>query len=278
MPKHTQPAYPRTAPRRARALILALPLATSLLAGLTGCQREPAHTPNATASAATEPLSAPRAEPASIAAPGSDVDLVVLDRRDDGAVLRGVLVAPIPHADPERRMALRAEGLDLAIEVTDVLDARFIEGGVVTLDASHVLRAHRPGRTDTLDVGVYGPLSVMGHQLAYVRGAPPVLEVARVDVDTGVAQAVTQAMAPCWSPALAPDGSIVFASAASGSPRVYRAGAGAPTELTGLLGRFPDAVTAPRVEGNLYVFDDPQGTVWADLATGEVVRTAGGTR
>ncbi len=102
----------------------------------------------------------------------------------------------------------------------------------------------------------------------------PALEVAVADRATGRVRGATQAMAPTWSPALTLDGSaVVFVSGVRGTPRLFRVAEGGDAELLPDLGRFPSAPTPPRFQGDLYVFEDHLGVVWADLEQGRIVRT-----
>lgn len=210
--------------------------------------------------AATAPL-------AEAARPGE----LVLDTRADGAALFGRLL-PVPaNADPDRRLALRVhpESLAPALDGATALDARFVDGGLVVVTEAHALAFH--GGSDAasaiLDTRVEGPLSVRGADVAYVRGAWPELEVARANVQTGVASPVTDGLAPTWNPALAGDGSIVFVSGATGGPKLLRAdAAGRITELPAT--RFPASAVAPRVVDGRLEFEDEAGAAWIDLATG----------
>jgi hypothetical protein len=206
---------------------------------------------------------------------------VLLDRRDDGATLTGRPERALAESDPERVLVLVARdgaGNALAeaeLEGARVLDARFAGETIVTLGADHVLRAHRDGLVSTLDAGVEAPLSasVSGTIVAYARGEMPTFELARVDVATGEAEALTDAMAPVWSPALSPDGrQIVFVSGATGSPRLYRIeGGGTPTLLPD-VGAFPSSLRAPRWdESGTLTFEDEAGARHAlDLTTAEL--------
>lgn len=199
---------------------------------------------------------------------------VELDRRPDGARLTGALAPVRPNADAERVVVLKTGGALPSLDGARVLDARFAAGGVVYVDADHVLRFHHASGSVELDRGAYGPLAVAGSEIAYVRGSAPRLELARANVTTRTAQQLTTAMAPCWSPALTPDGaSVVFVSAVAGSPRLYRVDRGGTPRALGELGRIPDSPVGPRFEQGLYTFDDQLGTVWADLDTGRIVRT-----
>jgi len=203
----------------------------------------------------------------------------VLDRRADGARIAGHLAPFPPNADPERVLVIRASGLSPAIAAqldgTRVVDARFVGDAVATIGPDHVLRLHTQAGASELDREAYGPMSVAGTRIVYVRGEMPFFEVARADITTGTATALTTNMAPAWSPALTPDGeTIVFVSGAGGSPRLYRIeGSGAPEALPETA-RTPSSPIAPRFEDGLLVFEDEQGTAWLDLEQGRIVRTS----
>ena len=205
-----------------------------------------------------------------------------LDRRADGARIVGNAAPPPPHTDAEpittvqvvRDGASIATEIDPSLDGAPVLHARFVADGVVTIGADHVLRWHARGRARELDRGAYGPISVAGSRIAYVRGAAPFLELARADVESGTTVGLTQGMAPTWSPALTPDGgAIVFVSGVQGTPRFYRIdGDGAPRALAPTQ-RTPGSPVAPRFDGELLVFDDAYGRAWVDLEQGQIVRT-----
>ncbi|AKF07494.1 TolB family protein [Sandaracinus amylolyticus] len=214
--------------------------------------------------------SRPDAPAAHEAAPLLDEGEVLLDRREDGATLIGRL-APVPEdSDADRVLTLGTSGLDGSLDGASVLDARFVAGGLVVLRADHVLVAHRDGATIELDTQVEGPLSIAGTRVAYVRGEFPELELAIADARSGQARALTQGMAPAWSPALSPDATeIVFVSGVRGSPLLYRVDTrgGAPRALPPSE-RFPTAPVAPRwtADGTLH-FEDERGP--ATLLIGE---------
>lgn len=248
---------------------MVLPLA--FLAGaLLGCEDAAAHRASSAALARSE-LTSTRAEPPSV--PRAEPPAIELDRRPDGALLAGTPLPTRPNADPERVLVLQATGAEPGLAGARVVDARFLGSGVVTLGVDHVLRLHRQGEVTVLDTGAYEPLSVSGTLVAYVRGAPPSLEVALADGATGTRTQLTEQLAPCWSPTISPDGAaIVFISGASGSPRLYRVEPGGAPRLLAQVKRFPSAPVEPRFEDGLYVFDDELGTAWVDSHTGRVVR------
>lgn len=204
---------------------------------------------------------------------------VVLDRRDDGAVLVGRPERALAEADPERVLVLAATDadgrpLDAALAGARVLDARFAGDAVVTLGADHVLRAHRAARVTVLDQGAEAPLSVSGTRVAYARGEMPSFELGRADVATGIAETLTSAMAPVWSPALSPDGrEIVFVSGVTGSPRLYRIGEDDSATPLAEVGVFPSSLRAPRWdEAGTLTFEDEAGARHVlDLAAEELV-------
>ena len=99
---------------------------------------------------------------------------VLLDTRADGATLVGQLQPVLPDSDADRVVLLGSVPLGPDLGGIAALDARFVEGGVVVLGVDRVLRLHADsGDVVALDDEVYGPLSVAGSVLAYVRGAPP---------------------------------------------------------------------------------------------------------
>ena len=256
-------------------------IAAGCILGMVGCESG-ASTPRTAPLARTEPGISQQSAPAVTSERAEEPaasDQVELDRRADGARLIGTLLPVPPHADPERAVILRAIGAEPGLDGARVLDARFTRDGVVTIGTDHVLRLHRGGATTELDTGAYGPLSVAGDQVAYVRGAAPLLELARADVATGSSQQLTQQMAPCWSPTIAPDGgSIVFVSGVEGTPRLYRVERNGVPRALPQIGRTPGSPIGPRFEDGLYVFDDELGTVWVDLDAGRIVRTTGRAR
>lgn len=218
------------------------------------------------------PLTIPTAAP----------DEVILDVRADGAALFGRVVPPPPNADPDRVLVLRGErdGRPFlgSLEGARVLDARFAGSALVVLGTDHVLRVHENDQVAELDAQVHGPLSVAADRVAYVRGEPPDLEVARADLRTGAVEAITQGMAPAWSPALSPDGTeVIFVSGASGSPRLYRSHGG-PARALPASPRFPTGPSAPRWIGDRLVFEDEQGVASIDLRAGTIAAALPGAR
>lgn len=219
----------------------------------------------------------PAEAPLSLPAPRADE--VVLDVRADGATLFGRVVPPIPNADPDRVLVLRSDrsGQPMAgaLEGTQVLDARFAGGALVVLGTDHVLRAYTDTETVELDAQVHGPLTAAGDRVAYVRGEPPELEVARADVRTHSIDAISSGMAPAWCPALRADGrEIIFVSGVTGSPRLYRSDGGAPRALPEAA-RFPTGPSAPRWTGDRLFFEDEAGFASLDLRAGTIVPVQG---
>lgn len=202
--------------------------------------------------------------------------LLVLDRREDGARLLGRLEAAVPNGDPDRVLVLRSEpGAPprlAALEGTRVLDARFVGEHVVVLGADHVLRDYDGAGERVLDRDAEPPLTVAGTVVAYVRGAMPFFEVARADVSTGAARALTDGMAPAWSPALSADGrEVVFVSSVTGSPRLHRVDeSGAVTPLAPSA-RTPSSPEAPRLDGDHLHFRDEAGAAVVELSSGRVL-------
>lgn len=192
----------------------------------------------------------------------------LLERRPDGAALFGtVLAAPI-GGDPDRVMTLRTEdahgrALAAALHGRRVLDARFVDGAIVLLDADHALRLLRDDADVALDEHVIGPLSVAGSSVAYAVGEMPMFELSRVDVRTLEVEVLTHDQGPVWSPALSPDGSeVIFASSASGHPRLMRRGADGTLSVLA-TDRFPTSPRAPTWTGHEIRFEDELG--WTNL-------------
>jgi hypothetical protein len=135
-----------------------------------------------------------------------------------------------------------------------------------------------------VDEGVTGAVSSSpdGRHLVYCRGDGPDAEVFRAD--DGRVRPVTTHMAPVWSPAISPDGrSVVFVSAASGVPALYRVDAdGSPRQLTNVgvrarpgvvpaLAPYPDALTPPLLGREVIVFES-RGAVHVLAADGRPLR------
>lgn len=199
-------------------------------------------------------------------------DEVVLAERADGARLVGEPTPLIPNADPEPSFLIRPVGVSFdGLDGARVLAAHFVDEAVVTIGADHVLRVHDARGVRELDTDAYGPISVMGPEIAYVRGRAPSLEVARAHVTRGEVSQLTQDMAPAWLPALTPDGgAVVFVSGVTGSPRLYRVDRGGAVLALPETSRTPSAAVAPHFEGQLLVFRDHLGVASIDLDTGHV--------
>lgn len=253
----------------------------SLLSGLllltgcavTGCNADDAPEPSAGARADLE-----QPEPGGPAPEDPDApDEVVLDERADGARLVGEPATLIPNADPEPSFLLRSTGVSFdGLDGARVLAAHFVDEAVVTIGTDHVLRVHDARGVREHDTGVYGPISVRGPEIAYVRGRAPSLEVARAHVTRGEVSQLTQDMAPAWLPALTPDGgAVVFVSGANGRPRLYRVDRGGAVVALPETSRTPSAAVAPHFDGQLLVFRDHLGVASVDLETGRVVAREG---
>lgn len=196
-----------------------------------------------------------------------DSPVVLLDSRQ-GATLSGRLEAPIPHTDADRVLRLEATGPLDALSGERILDARFVDGGVVVLDVDHTLYFQDDtGTSIALDGDVYGPLTVAGAYVAYVHGGPPDLELARADVRTGVVERLTTAMAPVWSPALSEDGrEVIFVSGVEGAPRLYRVNAQGVVMALATSPRTPSSPTPPVWRGTTLIFEDEAGTAQVEVA------------
>lgn len=135
-----------------------------------------------------------------------------------------------------------------------------------------------------IDEGVTGAVATSpdGRHLVYCRGDGPDAEVFRAD--DGRVRAVTTGMAPVWSPAISPDGrSVVFVSAASGVPALYRVDADTPPRqltnvgvraLPGVVPRlspYPDALTPPLL-GPAHIVFESRGAVHVLDADGRPLR------
>ena len=223
------------------------------------------------------------AEAALEPAPGSAQGEIVLDRRADGATLWGRLEPIVPNSDADRILIVRAEPPVAGVDGARALDARFAGDAILVLGADHVLRAHAQGSPEQpahqqgaiteVDRAVEAPLAVAGRSVAYARGEMPFFEIARAELDTGGARAITQGMAPAWSPALSPDGrEVVFVSSAQGSPRLHRVDAAGTVTPLPATARTPSSPRAPTLEGDRLTFDDEQGRTTIDLRTGQELR------
>lgn len=221
------------------------------------------------------------AAPQLLTIPSAQPGEVILDVRADGATLFGRVLPAPADTDGDRQLVLRSDlaGQPFAgaLDGVVVLDARFVSEGLVVLGADHVLRVYAGQSVRELDAEAYGPLSVEADTVAYVRGDPPDLEVARADVRTGALEAITIDMAPTGSPALSADGrEVIFVSGVEGSPRLYRASHGGVRALP-TSARVPTAPSAPRWRGDALVMEDEAGVAVIDVRDGSV-RSALATR
>ena len=216
---------------------------------------------------------APRRAALEAAAPAREAGELLLDARADGAALFGTELPPLPNADHDRVLALRASGLALAD--THALDARFFGEGVLVLRRDHRLVYVQGEQERVLDEGVEGPLSVSGEHVAYVKGEMPFFEVAVATL--AGARVVTQGMAPAWNPTLEGE-RLVFVSGAEGEPALHEMprDGGAPHALPGA--RVPSGPSAARLRGDTLTFEDEAGVVSVDLRTGATVRDHEGAR
>lgn len=199
-------------------------------------------------------------------------DGVLVDLADDVRAIQA-RVLPVPaNADPDRVLAIRVDGYP-ELDGAEALDARFVAGGVVVLGADHVLRFYtQPGAAPVaLDDQVEPPLAVGGVHVAYARGEMPFFEIARVDVTTGGIEALTSGLAPCWSPALTPDGArAAFACSHEGETRLFLH-EGQPQLMP--RARFPTGPSAPRFDGERLAFTDEEGAAVVELRTGALLAT-----
>jgi len=209
-------------------------------------------------------------------------DWTELDRRGDDALL-GALLPVLEHTDAGRTLTLGStlDGpLSDALEGLVVQDARFVGFGVVVIDADHALVAYdEGGNARVLDHDAHGPLSVAEGVVAYTRGSPPDLELARAYPSRGVTETLTEGMAPVWSPALSADGrEVVFVSGVAGLPQLHRLSASGALAALPVSARVPSAPTAPLWRGAELVFEDEQGVVALDLPTGGVIAALDGAQ
>lgn len=203
---------------------------------------------------------------------------VMLDRSASGAVLLGQ-PRPVPaDTDGARVLSLRwldERGVTVPTDALgDVEDARFVPGetGLVAVrENAELVLLDAPGaNARVLGRDAHGPLSVAPHAVAFAQGQPPELEIARADLRSGVVRAVTVGQAPCWSPALSPDGdAVLYVSATSGLPELYVVrGNAAPRRLSrraeGEIVPFPTSPRAPT-----WVGDEHRGTLSFGDETGE---------
>ena len=239
-------------------------LLLALAGAWVGCTAEPVPASSADApNAALQPVDAVRGEP------------VVLDERGD-LTLRGHIRPVLGHTD-EGRVVLLDEDLSgrlgEALSGMAVIDARFVGFGAVVIDEDHELLAYdEAGQMRRLDGDAYGPLTVAAGAVAYTRGSPPDLELARAQVRNGLVEQLTHGMAPVWSPALADDGrAVVFASGVAGVAQLHHLDASGSVAALPVAARIPSAPTAPLWDGEQLTFEDEQGVVALDLSGGLVL-------
>lgn len=197
------------------------------------------------------------------------VDGIVLDQRDDGALLLATIEPAPPGSDAERTLILRSEPAGLVPEGERALDARFARSAILVLGVDHVLRAiDAQGAITVVDDQAQPPLAVANDIVAYARGEMPFFEIARADLETGAARTITHGLAPAYSPAISEDAStIVFVSTASGAPRLHRIDAQGALTALAPTPRTPSSPIAPRLEGSVLRFHDEAGEVSIDLGS-----------
>lgn len=198
---------------------------------------------------------------------------VVLDvAGEEAQTFAGRLEAVRPNTDALPTFVLETvpDGLE-SLRGARVLDARIVSDGAVVLGADGVLRHHMAHEVVELDRDVLGPLSVAADKVAYVRGVPPDLTLAVVDLADGEPLELAAELAPVWSPALAPDGSaVLFVASAGGRPQFFRsdfAGVVQPQPVTMVT---PSSFRAPIWRDGHLFFEHEGGVAQLDLATFEV--------
>lgn len=210
-------------------------------------------------------------------------------------VLAGLPDDAPPNADPVMRMDVRlfvgGQRAPWPAAAQPAAHARLLPGGralAVTPRGALLLVEGDVARP--LDVDVVGPIGASpdGTLLVYCKGEAPDLDVWRLDLGAGATPArVATDLAPAWSPAIAPDGSVVVASARSGFPALWRIEAGGtPVQLTNrdvtasvgvppVLSPFPASLTPTLFDGERVVFEGEAGVVVADR-DGRVLRQTPG--
>lgn len=230
---------------------------------LVACGREPA--PEASSAPLTVPSTPSRT-------PGE-----ALASLDEGRAIHvRVLPAPV-DADPDRVVTLRVDGFP-ELDGVEALDAAFVGDGVAVVTTEHRLRWYaQPGAAPVeLDERVEPPLSSEGTRLAYARGEMPFYAIVRLDVTTGVPEAITDEARSCWSPALAADGSLAYVCTQAdatnqGRPTLFVRDVGAQGERALPTERFPTSPVAPRFDGARLAFGDEAGAVVVDARTGALL-------
>lgn len=203
-----------------------------------------------------------------LTAPDRGAGEALVGLRGERAIHARVLAAP-HGADPDRVVALRIDGFP-ELDGVEALDAAFVADGVAVIGRDHVLRffPQSGAAPIALDDSVDPPLASNDQLLAYARGSMPFYAIVRADPRTGETRAITDADRSCWSPAIAPDGSLAYACTADGAPALFvhdgqeRA---LPTE------RFPTSPLAPRFDGVRLGFTDEAGAVVIDTRTGALL-------
>jgi hypothetical protein len=132
-----------------------------------------------------------------------------------------LIVRPLeekPQSDGPRHLAIRWVVGEKTIDLGTLADARLVDRAVVALGTDgSLLRIGDGGERREIDRNAHAPLAVRGHTVAYVRGEPPMLELAIADVEKGGPTALAPDWLPAWCPAIADDGSIVFVTGRTGT-------------------------------------------------------------
>ena len=199
---------------------------------------------------------------------------ILQDLREDGSRLFARVQPVPPNSDAPRALVVRwlgAAGEPAKWEFAGqtVLDARLVPGtgGALVITKARKLfwLASPEARPSELDSQVNAPLSLSadGRFVAYARGEIPDLEIVRFGLEHRAVDAVTEGMAPAWSPALSEDGSrLIFVSGARGYPDFWemsRAG-----QVARISDRqidplpFPSGPSAPIWIANALTFEDAE--------------------
>ncbi len=174
---------------------------------------------------------------------------VVLDVEGDRLLL-GWPEPVVADADPALRMRLTlvVAGRPVAGPVEGVVEqARLLPGGrAVVIDAAGALLVVEGGGARTLDTGVTGAVGASpdGRFLVYAKGGLAEQEIWTLEVG-GPPRALTNGMAPAWSPAISADGrTVVFASSRSGVPGLWLVeDGGTPRQITNIGRPDPSRLT-----------------------------------
>lgn len=211
----------------------------------------------------------PRTQPQALEQPSQA--LIILDKRinaqEEPELIAGRLQEVKPGTDAPRVIVLEQVPKDLGLAPGQrVLDAQFVEDGAVVLGDDQVLMHYSGGHTRQLDVEVLGPLSVASNKVAYVRGLPPDLSLATVELDEGEPKLHAPALTTVWSPALSEDGkALIFAATYEGRARLFRLAIGDEPKLLRKGGPMPSSPVAPQWRHDHLVFEHEQGVVLLDL-------------